>query len=166
MSRTCTVCRHKQRAEIDKALVARRPFRDIAGQHGVSKSALVRHHDDHLPAALVRAQEAAEAAQADALLAQVIDLRDRALGILDTAEAGEDLKTAVSAVREARGCVELLGKLAGQLKDAPTVNVILMPEWRQLQLAVLVALEPHPDARLAVAAALSNVESHHAAGHA
>ncbi len=78
MPRVCTVCTHEKRAEVDQALIVRQPFRTIAGQYGVSKSALLRHHDDHLPAALVRAQEATEAAQADALLAQVCDLRDAA----------------------------------------------------------------------------------------
>ena len=102
MPRRCTICTHKSRAKIDKALVARDPFRTIAGQYQVSKSALVRHHDDHLPAALVKAQEGAEAAQADALRSQVVDLRDKALG-----------------------CVELLAKLAGRLKDAPTVNILV-----------------------------------------
>ena len=143
---------------MDQALVARRPFRDIAGQHGVSKSALVRHHDDHLPTALVKAQAAAEAAQADALLAQVVDLRDKALGILDLAEASDDLRVAVSAIREARGCVELLAKLAGQLKDAPTVNILVSAEWQGLQAVILQALEPHVAARLAVAEALATVE--------
>ncbi len=157
MPRRCTICRHKQRAEIDKALVARRVFRDIARQYGLSKDALLRHHDDHLPAALVRAQEATEAAQADALLAQVCDLRDRAIGILDTAEAEEDLKAAISAIREARGCVELLAKLAGQLKDAPIVNILISAEWRGLQATILAALAPHPDARLAVARALEEI---------
>ncbi len=166
MTRVCTICTHKKRSDIDQALVARNPFRDIAGQYQVSKSALVRHHDDHLPAALVQAQAATEAAQADALLAQVVDLRDRALGILDTAQASDDLRAAVSAIREARGCVELLGKLAGQLKDAPIVNLVLMPEWLQLQAAILGALGPHREARLAVAAALADVETHHAPGHA
>ena len=157
MPRRCTVCTHNKRAEIDQALVARQPFRTIADRFSVSKSALIRHHDDHLPAALVRAQEATEAAQADALLAQVCDLRDRAIGILDTAEAEEDLKAAISAIREARGCVELLAKLAGQLKDAPTVNILISAEWRGLQAAILAALAPHPDARLAVARALKEV---------
>ena len=87
-------------------------------------------------------------------------------GVLEQAEASEDLRTAVSAIREARGCVELLGKLAGQLKDSPTINVILMPEWRELQTAILKALAPHRDARLAVTTALAEMESHHAAGHA
>ncbi len=114
----------------------------------------------------MKAQQATEAAQADALLAQVVDLRDKALGVLEQAEASEDLRTAVSAIREARGCVELLGKLAGQLKDSPTINVILMPEWRELQTAILKALAPHRDARLAVASALAEMESYHAPGHA
>ena len=166
MPRRCTVCTHNKRAEIDQALVARQPFRTIADRFSVSKTALIRHHDDHLPTALVRAQEASEAAQADNLLAQVCDLRDRALGILDTAGAEEDLKAAIAAIREARGCVELLAKLAGQLKDAPTFNLILMPEWRELQAAILVALSPHAEARLAVVSALSKLESHHAPGHA
>ncbi len=166
MPRRCTVCTHKMRSDIDRALVERQPFRAIARQYSVSKDALIRHHDDHLPASLVKAQEATEAARADALLAQVVDLRDKALGVLKKAETADDLRTAVSAIREARGCVELLGKLAGQLKDSPTINVILMPEWRQLQAAVLAALEPHAEARLAVASALSELESHHAPGHA
>ncbi len=158
MPRVCTVCTHKKRSEIDQALVARRPFRDIAGQYGVSKSALVRHHDDHLPAALVKAQAATEAAQADALLAQVVDLRDKALGVLDTAQGSEDLRAAIGAIREARGCVELLAKLAGQLKDAPTVNILVSSEWQGLQAVILQALEPHVEARLAVAEALTTVE--------
>ncbi len=163
MPRRCTVCTHKDRPQIDQALVERQPFRAIARQHGVSKDALVRHFDDHLPASLVKAQEATEAAQADALLAQVVDLRDKALGILKKAEGTNELQTAISAIREARANVELLGKLAGQLMDAPTINVILMPEWRQLQAVVLAALEPHADARLAVAHALGRVEH---VGHA
>ncbi len=158
MPRRCTICTHANRSDIDQALVGRRPFRDIAGQFDVSKSALVRHHDDHLPASLVKAQEAAEAAQADALLAQVVDLRDKALSVLDKAEKSDDLRTAVSAIREARGCVELLAKLAGQLKDAPTVNILVSAEWQGLQAVILQALEPHTAARLAVAEALATVE--------
>ncbi len=158
MPRRCTVCTHDRRADIDQALVARRSFRYIAGQYGVSKSALVRHHDDHLPAALVKAQEATEAAQADALLAQVVGLKDRAISILDTAEAEEDLKAAIAAIREARGCVELLAKLAGQLQAAPTFNLVLMPEWRELQAAILAALGPYTEAKLAVAEALATVD--------
>ena len=167
MPRTCTVCRHPNRTEIDAALVEHRPFRAIARQFDASKDALIRHHDNHLPAELVKAKEAAEVANADSLLDQVTSLRTRAITILDSAEESGDLKTAISAIREARGCIELLGKLAGELQDAPTINVIVTPEWRQLQAVILAALEPHTEARLAVASALAEIEHvHHAPGHA
>ncbi len=97
MPQVCTICGHTSRSKIDRALVERQAFRAIARQYKVSKDALIRHHDDHLPAALVKAQQAAEAAQADALLAQVVDLRDKALGVLDKAEGSDDLRAAVSA---------------------------------------------------------------------
>ena len=158
MPRRCTVCGHKNRPAIDKALVARQPFRNIAAQFKVSTSALVRHSDDHLPASLLKAQAAREAADADALLAQVVDLRDKAFGIFDKAEGSDDLRAAVSAIREARGCVELLARLAGELKDAPTINLVLSAEWLTVQAIVLTALEPHPKARLAVAGALGGIE--------
>ncbi len=121
MPRKCTICGHKSRAKIDQALVERQPFRNIAAQFRVSTSALVRHSDDHLPAALVKAHDAREAADADALLARVVDYQNRAIAILEKAEAVDDFRSAISALREARGCTELLGKLAGQLRDAPTI---------------------------------------------
>ena len=157
MARSCTICCHDRRADIDRALVVRQPFRAIARQHGVSKDALIRHHDDHLPASLVRAQRAREAAQADELLAQVLDLRDRAETILDAAEEDENWPAATGAIREMRACLELLGKLAGQLQDAPTINIIMTAEWLAVQAGILAALRPFPDATLAVSAAL---ESH------
>ncbi len=161
MPRTCTVCRHPKRTEIDVALVEHRPFRDIARQFGPSKDALVRHHDNHLPAALVKAQDAAEVAHADTILAQVQDLRDRAMTILDTVEKDKDWRIALGAIREARGCLELLGKLAGELLDAPTVNIVVSAEWLEIQAVILGALEPHADARFAVADALTRFNGNH-----
>jgi hypothetical protein len=87
----------------------------------------------------------------------VVDLRNKAFGIFDKAEGSDDLRAAVSAIREARGCVELLAKLAGELKDAPTINLTISAEWLTVQAAVLKALEPHPAARLDVASELERV---------
>ena len=156
MPRKCTICGHSKRTAIDKALVERCAFRTIADRYGVSKTALIRHHDDHLPAALVKAQEAADVADANTILADVQTLRDRALTILDTAEEDGKLHTALAAVREVRGCLELLGRLAGKLQDQPTINLHISTEWLKIQAIVLTALEAHPEARVAVASALSN----------
>ena len=164
MSRKCTICHHNEREALDKALVARESFRHIAKRYGVSTAALVRHSDDHIPAALVKAKNAADAAHADSLLAQVVDLRDKALGVLKKAESSDDLRVAIAAIREARGCVELLGKLAGELNDAPAVNLFISTEWREAQGLILSALEPHAEARLAVATALGRISRH--VGHA
>ncbi len=167
MPRTCTICRHPERTEIDAALVEHRPFRTIARQFDASKDALIRHHDNHLPAELVKAKDTAEVAHADAILAQVQELHVRAMKVLDTVEEDKDWRAAIGAIREARGCIELLGKLAGALKDAPTINVVVTPEWRRIQATILAALEPHTEARLAVASALAEIEHvHHAPGHA
>ena len=113
MARACTICVHAERDAIDRALVQRRSFRDIARQFGVSKDAAVRHHDEHLPAALIRARQADETAAADDLLGQVRTLRGHALDILAATKAGEDkdYRVALGAIRELRGCVELFVKV-------------------------------------------------------
>lgn len=158
MPRKCTICEHPRVDEINTALLDGVPLRDIAGQFSVSKTALHRHKG-HIPAGLVKAQEAQEVARADSLLDQVTDLRDKALSILAKAEQAGDLKTALQGVREAKGCLELLAKLQGELAQEGTVNITISPQWLSLRTVILQALEPYPEARLKLAAALREVEA-------
>ena len=126
MPRICTICSHKGREAIDKALVdGHMPFRHIAARFDTSTGALQRHKADHMPMALVNAQGAQEVARGDTLLDQLRLLQDKALSILGKAEAAGDLRTALGGVREARGCLELLGKLAVELQGAPPKNILL-----------------------------------------
>lgn len=127
MPRTCSVCTHEQRSEIDTALLEGEPYRHIAARFGTSTAALQRHKE-HLPRFIVKAHEAGEVAQANNLLGQVKDLQKRALGILDRAEGAGDLRTAVSAIREARATVELLAKLSGELDERPVITLVSAPE--------------------------------------
>ncbi len=55
--------------------------------------------------------------------------------------------------------VQLLAKLLGQLDERPQVNVLMAPEWLQVRAALLTALAPYADARLAVAAALASLDA-------
>ncbi len=156
MPRSCTICGHAERESVDLALVRGTSYRTIADQHGVSKTALIRHKADHLPVALVKSREAAVVADADTLLHEVRGLQERTLSILACAEEAGELSTALRAIREARGNLELLGKLAGELNEAPTVNVLVASaEWMQTRATILNALDPYPPARLAVSEALS-----------
>jgi hypothetical protein len=158
MPRTCTVCTHPDRPAIDAALVSGTPYRNIAERHGVSVGALFRHRD-HLSAALLHAKDVEQVAQADDLLAQVRDLQRRTLRILDDAEQAGDRRTALAAIREARGNLELLGRLAGELQEGQTVNVVVSPEWQRVRAAVITALLPFPEARVAVAGQLLALEA-------
>ena len=158
MPRRCTVCDHEARASIDAVLISGAALRDIAGRHGVSKSALERHKAGHLPAHLAQAREAEEVARADDLLSQVRYLQDRTLAILTTSEDAGELRTALAAIREARGNLELLAKLLGELDDAPKVNILVSAEWVTIRAAMMEALVPYPEARFAVADALLGLE--------
>jgi hypothetical protein len=156
--RSCTVCTHESLEEIDKALVAGTPNRVIACQYNLSREAVRRHKDGHLPAKLVMAHAAEEVADADALLSQIKTFQDRTVAILDRAEEAGELRTALSAIREARGNLELLAKLVGLLDERPVVNLNMTPEWLQLQAVIVGALEPFPQARGSVLSALEAID--------
>jgi hypothetical protein len=76
------------------------------------------------------------------------------MGILQKAEESGDLKTALLGIREARGCLELLAKVEGQLSDRPQINILINPEWIQLRTQIINSLEPYPEAKEAVINAL------------
>jgi hypothetical protein len=112
MPRKCAICTHADKEAIDEALVGDASNRSVASLYDVSEAAVRRHKANHLPAKLVMAEKAAQVAQADNLLEQVRDLQERAYGILDKAEGAGDLRTALGAIREARGNLELLARRA------------------------------------------------------
>lgn len=157
--RTCTVCRHPDERAINLALITGRAFREIAGQFGISKSALARHRIRCIPKDLVQARESRKVAEADMLLAEVCNLQRRATKILVQAEQAGDLRTALSAIREARGSVELLARLAGELRETTQVNVLVTPEYQHLRGLIIQTLAPYPEARLAVASALDHSDA-------
>lgn len=111
------------------ALVAGEPYRSVANRYeSLSQAAVQRHEENHLPATLSKAEEAGE------------------------------LRTALSAIREARGNLELLAKLSGELQQEGTVNLHLSPEYLEVRTAILVAVEPYPEAAQAISRAMLGIE--------
>ena len=157
MPRACTICTHTELEAIKRALVEGTPNRRVASQHDVTERAVRNHKAGHLPAALVKAQEAQEVAEADDLLSQVRTLQTRAFAILDKAEEAGELRIALGAIRELRGNLELLAKLLGELDERP-VNVLISPQWLELRSLIVGALEPHEKAKNAVLMALEGEE--------
>ena len=158
MPRRCTVCDHPESHSIDETLVTGAPYRSVAKRFGLSESAMYRHKTEHLPAHLLKAKEVEEVARADDLLEQVRHLQTHALDILDRAENTGDLRTALAAISQARGNLELLGKLAGELTDSPSVNITISAEWTKIRATMIEALGPYTEARAAISAALLELE--------
>jgi hypothetical protein len=162
--RTCTICTHPKRREIDRALLDAATYRTIADRYGLSETALKRHRKEHVPAELAKAQQAAEVAIADDLLGQVRALRNRAISLLTKAEAAGDYRTALAGIREARACIEVLLEVEGELDRRGVTNIVINAEWIELRTIMLTALQPYPDARQAIAARLRMIEG--GSGHA
>ncbi len=163
MPRRCTVCDHAKRNEIDRGLVDRsQPLRYFAKRYGISIDAVYRHFGDHLPATLAKASGAKEIARGDVLLGKVQNLLDAAEEILTSSKAAEDYKIALGAIRESRETMALLARLVGEMPSDLSVSVSVAPEWLALRSVLLAALDPYPQARLAVVQALGSAERVHA----
>ena len=115
MALQCSVCQHVSRDAIESSLIHGEPMRDVAGRYSISKSALHRHKNSHLPKTLARAQEAEEIVRAATLLEEMEVLMEHGREILTEARAAGEHRTALSAMREIRGCLELLGKVTGEI---------------------------------------------------
>ncbi len=161
MPRVCTACSHPQREAIDTAIVAGETLRGIARTYRVSEDALTRHKAGHIAPAIVKAQDVESVAQADDLLRQLRGLHAKAVSLLLAAERAGDLRTALAGVREARGCLEVLLEVEGELDRRAQVNVLVAnPEWLAVRSAIMDALRGHPAARQDVLAALGRVDTH------
>lgn len=157
MGRPCTVCSHKDVDEINSLLLCSDSYRDIARQFGLSKDALSRHKESHIPELLSKSADLkaeVESTQGNQTLAEVRELKVTALEILAVAQGAGDLKTALMGIREARSCLELCMKAEGQIKDGPQITIVSNPEWIELRTLVINALEPYPEAREAVVYAI------------
>ena len=87
---------------------------------------------------------------------RVEGLYKRTEAILGAAESNSEWGTALQAIRECRGNLELLGRVTKELQDAPTLHLHLNPEWLELRAVIVGALEPYSEARGAVLRALGD----------
>ncbi|MEJ7810416.1 MAG: hypothetical protein WKG32_08385 [Gemmatimonadaceae bacterium] len=164
MPRRCTVCDSPKRAEIDRALVARADgYRNIAERFRLSLASVYRHYAEHLPAALAKAQGARDAASGERLLDRLLALHGVTLGILKEARKTKSHGLALAAIQRAEKQLELQARLMGELQDAPSVNILVTAEFRQVQAVIIETLRDHPALRSRVAAALLQVAGAEAA---
>lgn len=154
MTRTCTVCNHKDIEEINKRLVSGESYRSIAKQFEASESAVYRHKESHIPELLSKSNDIKEIVSADSLLTKLEEEADFVREMRDSAKKGGDIELALKAVDRALKCIDLYAKVSGLIQEQPTVNIALNAEWIELRSTIIQALQPFPEARRAVIDAL------------
>lgn len=157
MGRSCSVCAHADRDELERRLVAGDPIRAVARQTGVGRDALARHAASHLPSDLAALRDAGQRIETARALDRLEGLFAEGQEVLAAARAEGRHQVSLAAIRELRGVIELLARLTGELDERPdvVVNIASSAEWLQVQTVIVGALEPYPEARLAVAEALA-----------
>jgi hypothetical protein len=108
---------------------------------------------------LAHAARAEEVAEADSLLERIEALQSRTLTILEATEETQDHRIALSAIREARNNLELIGEVTKELNRTPTLNLQLNAEWIEIRTEIMQALEPYSEARGAVLRALESASN-------
>jgi hypothetical protein len=154
MGRTCTVCSHKDVDEINRLLLCSDSYRDIARQFGLSKDALARHKESHIPELLSKSKDLKEIVDANSLFGRVEEEAGFVREMRDAAKTNGDIELALKAVDRALKCIELYAKVKGLIPDQPTVNITLNAEWIELRTVIITALDPYPRAKEAVVNAI------------
>jgi len=93
------------------------------------------------------------------VLGQLRAINSAALVVLRDARTAGDGRLVLLAIDRIHRQLELQAKLLGELDDRPTINLLMAPEWILVRSTVLSALQPYPDATVAVSAALLSLES-------
>jgi len=138
-------------------LLAKRPLREVADKFELSVSSLHRH-SKHLPDNLVMATRAKEVASADSVLSKIMEIDRRADEIFERAKEGNP-GLALKALKELREVTSLYAKLTGELQSGTVHNtLVITPEWVSMRSLMLAALEPYPEARKALVAALGGFD--------
>ena len=149
----CYACRHPQRLAIDLDLVAGEPLRRVGERFGLSHSCVSRHKLECVPENLLQARNSKVVAEADYVLARLIELDSKLRRIVELALGAADTRTAIAASGELRRLLELQASICAR-SSAVTSRRPETPDLDHLKKELLNALADHPAARAALSAAL------------
>ncbi len=99
MVKRCSICNHPTRPEIDRGLMNGTPYRSLAGQFGLSPSALCRH-TKHLARTLDARQRLEDQAHQAAILDRLDLLNTRLDRLFNSATDFRSLHVALGCIRE------------------------------------------------------------------
>jgi len=126
----------------------------------LGERAIQRHRVAHLSPAVVSVLAQREERGAVRIVDRLEVLVTKVSALVDQAESSGASGVMLAAAREVRAGLELLARLTGELDEKPvtTVNVLASPEITGIISALLTALAPYPQAKIAAAAALNVID--------
>lgn len=152
---TCTICRSPQLGDVNRALLAGDPVRDVAARFGFSKTAVSRHQRDDLAGKLASAKNASDAASSASLLSRLEYITAHTEEILEEARKSGDHRVALRSLARMEGQLKLFGEIVGLIQQQPIqVNIVATQEWVQVRSVIVAAVAPFPEAAQAVVKAL------------
>jgi hypothetical protein len=168
----CSVCSHRELAQIDTALARGVSVPAIARRFKLGIHSLYRHGRAHLPPQLRASLLAGpdlegidldklKETESQSLLANLVSLRHRLFASLDIAEEFGDAGMVTRVASALHSNLELTARLLGDLGIGSTnvTNILIAPQYIEMRVALVQALSAFPEARLAVAQALHQIES-------
>jgi hypothetical protein len=136
----CATCEHPEREAIERALIAGTPLRELSRRYGMHRNSLSAHAHNHLGPAIQTAKKEREQAGPRSVLVRLEKLAQT----VEAALYGADTLP-VPLVRELRATLEVVGRITGELRDQPQLNLVLTqsPAWEQFAGFLLAVLEEH-----------------------
>lgn len=156
MARTCTICSHKQRLRIEAAIASGGSYRHIASQFRVGYKAVERHKEHCMKPAIQEFIAKQEELSAFNTLSEMEWMRQQTRAIYTDvwSEKSKDHRTALQALAEIRRQTELHSELTGELDRSTHIELSKSEDWLNMRELIFRALEPFPEARIAVATAI------------
>jgi hypothetical protein len=168
----CQVCRSPDRAAVELGLSNGTSCRILGSRYDLHRDAVWRHGHNHMSDKLKARLKAAgfdpevdlgaiRIEESESLLQHLRAVRARLYRGLDNADQFGNLSDLAKMSGQIHKNIELTGKLVGDLKTGTTINntLILSTEYHRLRTGLVLALKPHPKARLAVTQLLQSMEA-------
>jgi hypothetical protein len=179
MGRSCTICHHLKRADIELALLEGELTGVIADRFEVTSSALKRHRSNHMNAEarqhlellgqgaldlpeVISEEKALRLSQHISAKEVLLDLKDKAQWIFDSADGKDSYRVKLSAITELRNIVETMFKcalIAAEFEEnAGQKEQDEGPPWPRVKEALIELCRKCPAAREEIVAAIGRLE--------
>lgn len=169
MSGVCVTCTHPARDMIEAKIVGGVGLSALEREYALSRDALRRHRDRHLSpqvaavAQVVREEHGKEMVLATSAKTRVEGLVAKLEALVSRTHDEKRESMLLGASRELRASIELLARLSGELRpeNQQTIQILNLStseEWVRTRMAILGALQRHPEALIDVTTALRLLE--------